>query len=127
MWMIDPKYLCRKHLIGEHGEIHKHKHNFDKKHSIDKRIELGQIEPASMKIRHDELAEEMLSRGYNHYSPYEMPDISYLSESQRNFKVDRKLALYALHNRCQECIDKWVKETQLNFNRNMDELLENNF
>ena len=31
MWMISPEWLCRKHLIGEHGEIHKH-------HSIAKRI-----------------------------------------------------------------------------------------
>jgi hypothetical protein len=23
MWMIDPVLLCRKHLLGEHGEIHK--------------------------------------------------------------------------------------------------------
>ena len=22
MWMIDPKLLCRKHLLGEHLEIH---------------------------------------------------------------------------------------------------------
>lgn len=28
MWMIDPKLLCRKHLLGEHNEIHKHLPSF---------------------------------------------------------------------------------------------------
>ena len=60
MWMVNPKILCRKHLLGEHGEIHKHRHNFVKQHSITKRIELGQIEPSSMESRHDELVKEMI-------------------------------------------------------------------
>lgn len=103
MWMINPKLLCRKHLFGEHGEIHKFKHNFEKKHSINKRIEQGQIEPDSMEVRHDELASEMLRRGYNHKSPYSIPDLSYLSDNQRYFKVDRHKAILDLHNRCEEC------------------------
>ena len=36
MWMVDPKWLCRKHLLWEHVEIHKH--NFVKHHSIAKRV-----------------------------------------------------------------------------------------
>lgn len=67
MWMIDPSLLCR---MGCHGEIHKHRHNYVKKHRIDGRIyPVVQIEPASMKIEHDRLAEEMIKRGYNHQSP----------------------------------------------------------
>jgi len=103
MWMVDPKLLCNKHLIGEHGEIHKHKHNFEKKHSINKRIELGQIEPESMQTRHDELAEEMLRRGMNHKSPYIIPDISYLSEYQRKYKVDINKSKIDLVTRCEQC------------------------
>jgi hypothetical protein len=83
MWMINPKILCRKHLLGEHGEIHKHKHNFIKHHSIKKRITLDQIEPSAMQSRHDELAAEMLCRGYNHKSPYTQPDISYLPKEEQ--------------------------------------------
>ena len=64
--MIEPKFLCRKHLLGEHGEIHKHKHNFEKKHNMTGRM--GQIFPDKMQERHDLLAEEMLNRGYNHKS-----------------------------------------------------------
>jgi hypothetical protein len=103
MWMIDPVLLCRKHLLGEHGEIHKHRHNFEKKHSIKNRILKGQIEPLSMKTRHDELAEEMLKRGFRHDSEYSMPDISYLDDFERNFKVNKKQSIEDLHERCSDC------------------------
>jgi hypothetical protein len=104
MWMVDPKLLCRKHLLGEHGEIHKHRHNFVKKHSISKRVfPIAQIEPLSMKSRHDELAAEMLSRGYNHESPFEQPDLTYLPENERNARVNIDNSLKDLKTRCLEC------------------------
>ena len=34
MWMLNPKFLCRQHLLGEHSEIHKFRHNFVKKHKV---------------------------------------------------------------------------------------------
>lgn len=104
MWMVSPKILCRKHLLGEHGEIHKHRHNFVKKHKMDGRI--GQIEPKSMKERHDELAKEMLLRGYKHHSPYEQPDISHLPE----MIVNREEALIDLINRCIDCRERLEDE-----------------
>jgi len=104
MWMINPKFLCKNHLMGEHFEIHKHRHIFLKKYSIAKRISpIVQIEPASMKKRHDELVREIIRRKYNHNSPYEMPDISYLTEAQMNAKVDLDYSLKDLNNRCPEC------------------------
>ena len=103
MWMVDPALLCDKHLLGEHGEIHKHRHNFVSHHRIDKRIELGQIEPKSMGTRHDSLAKEMVRRGMTHQSPYDMPDISYLPERQRTFKVDSRASLIDLYGRCEAC------------------------
>lgn len=104
MWMINPTLLCRKHLLGEHGEIHKHRHNFVKKHKIDGRIlPIVQIEPNSMKYRHDELSKEMKNRGFNHNSPYIQPDISYLPISYQNAVVDINISLTDLSNRCTEC------------------------
>lgn len=97
MWMINPKLLCRKHLLGEHGELHKHRHNFVKKHSMTGRV--GQIEPKSMQKRHDELAREMLNRGYKHQSPFSQPDISYLPDME----VDRNSAIVDLITRCSDC------------------------
>lgn len=103
MWMIDPEKMCNKHLIGEHGEIHKHRHNFEKKHSIKKRIELKQIEPLNMGTRHDELAKEMSRRGMNHKSPYTMPDIFHLTPEEKNCKVDVENNFLDLANRCENC------------------------
>ena len=104
MWMVQPDMLCRKHLLGEHGELHKHKHNFEKQHSISKRIApVVQIEPSKMQQRHDELVVEMKRRRYNHQSPYEQPDISYLPEEERNAMVDPFISIQDLKNRCSEC------------------------
>lgn len=104
MWGINPKLLCDKHLIGEHGEIHKHRHNFVKKHSIAKRISpVVQIEPQNMETRHNQLVIEMLARGFNHNSPYELPDLSYLPINERNAKIDVQNSISDLSNRCPEC------------------------
>jgi hypothetical protein len=103
MWMISASFLCNKHLLGEHGEIHKFKHTFEKKYSIHGRIHpVVQIEPASMKIRHDELADEMLKRGMKHESPYTMPDISYLKQDAFA-KVDINKSKADLSERCAMC------------------------
>ena len=107
MWGIDPILLCQKHLIGEHGEIHKHRHNFIKKHKIAKRISpIVQIEPENMQKRHDELVLEMLKRGYNHNSPYEQPDLSHLKTEERYAKIDINISIKDLFDRCPECSRK---------------------
>ena len=104
MWMCPTEVLCRKHLLGEHGEIHKHRHNFVKKHSISGRVfPKVQVEPESMQLRHDALVEEMISRGYNHQSPYEMPDISYLPSGVKDAKVNIGEAIKDLIERCPDC------------------------
>lgn len=112
MWMIDPKLLCNKHLIGEHGEIHKFKHSFEKEHNMSKRIELGQIEPSKMQYRHDVVAEEMLKRGMNHKSPYKMPDISYIKTSLLIKSVDIDKNIIELASRCENCYKKINNEKE---------------
>lgn len=104
MWGINPKLLCRQHLLGEHNEIHKHKHNFVKKHSIAKRIHpIVQIEPENMEKRHDELVREMVARGYNHNSPYMQPDLSHLKPEERYAEIDINVSIQDLTLRCPEC------------------------
>ena len=93
--MIPVKMLCKKHLCGEHGEIHKHRHNFVKKHSITGRK--GQIEPLAMQTRHDELAKVLA----NHKSPYVLPDLSYYDLT--GFTVDVNESIQELTKRCPEC------------------------
>ena len=122
MWMVNPEIMCSKHLLGEHGEIHKHKHVFVKQHSIKGRITPEvQIEPELMKERHDQLAKEMLRRGYNHSSPYEQPDLSYLSPVMRYANVDRRESLHILLSRCPKCYEKYIKKSiEDNFLRELE-------
>lgn len=90
--------------MGEHFEIHKHRHNFVKQHSISGRIKpITMIEPAAMQTRHDELAKEILRRGMNHASPYTLPDLSYLPAEERTAKVSQTISYKELCKRCQEC------------------------
>jgi len=102
--MVEPSSMCRSHLLGEHGEIHKHRHNFVKGHSIEGRR--GQIEPVEMKARHDALAAEMLRRGYNHKSPYEQPDLSGYDLSGHG--VDVEESIRELKSRCADCAERMV-------------------
>ena len=112
MWGINPKLLCRQHLLGEHNEIHKHRHNFVKKHSIAKRISpVVQIEPENMKARHDALVVEMIARGYNHNSPYEQPDLSHLKPEERYAKINLSTSVSDLMQRCPECAKRLKKKT----------------
>lgn len=62
MWMIKPRLMCNKHLVGEHGELHKHLPSLKKGYDITERFIRGQISPADYVRRHDELAEEIQRR-----------------------------------------------------------------
>ena len=108
MWMVNPKCLCMKHLLGEHGEIHKHRHNFVKRHSITGRITTNACEPLSMQTRHDELEKEIQFRAIQNgrtpkTSPYSLPDLSHLPDNEKYYKVNIKESLELLNQRCVEC------------------------
>lgn len=105
MWMVAPQYLCNKHLLGEHGELHKFLPSFHKKYQVKRRINpVVQIELTSYQQRHDDLAEEMLSRGMNHKSPLPpLPDFSYLPIEHYQAKVDINVSVADLQSRCVEC------------------------
>jgi len=107
MWMLPPYMMCGKHIAGEHGEIHKHRHDFVDKHSIKGRVQKGnvQIEPSRMDIRHDELAGYLIF----HNSPYELPDLSYLGRHERYAVVDREAAHRELLERCPACRAIWER------------------
>lgn len=104
MWMLNPVFLCRVHLLGAHGEIHKFRHNFVKGHAMPGRYSpIVQISPYRMKEEHDRLAAEMPRRGYMHKSPYELPDLSYLPDEFRYAEVDLEYNMIDLSERCPEC------------------------
>lgn len=107
MWQIEPKYMCMQHILGEHSELHKHRHNFVKKHSIQGRLKpIVQIEPLKMKERHDELVKYLK----NHNSPYEQPDLSHISKEDLLLEIDIEYNIKDLSNRCKKCkelLEKW--------------------
>lgn len=114
MWMVPPIILCKNHLLGEHGEMHKHRHVFVKGWKITKRVLPGQvqIEPMSMQARHDELVIEMLRRWpkkNGHSSPYIQPDLSLYSDYERTVRVDREFSLKELLSRCPNCLEKYLQ------------------
>lgn len=107
MWMVDPKIMCRKHLLGEHVETHMFLGSLLKRKSMVGYVEAGITEFSRLKERHDELAEEMLSRGYNHRSP--MPEekvlegVRLLSNWMLAAVVDRSVSEKELVGRCVDC------------------------
>jgi hypothetical protein len=89
--------MCRKHLMGEHVEIHMAVATLRLGRSVDGFLEKGLLELRSLKSRHDELAAEMLRRGYRHRSP--LGRVPRRAEG----KVNRRANLVELARRCPDC------------------------
>lgn len=109
MHKCNPVLLCRSHLLGEHNEIHKHRHIFVKGYSIEKRILDNAIEPMCMKIRHDQLAKEIdrrarvISKRSGHNSPFVQPSLDLYSKKFRNYKMDKTASILWLIFNCTLC------------------------
>lgn len=74
VWDVPPKSLCRKHLLGEHRELHglwnilpKHQGKGGYSHHPETKRWVGK--QAALYERHESLVKEMEKRGYNHASP----------------------------------------------------------
>lgn len=96
-WKINPKYLCRKHLLGNHVELHMAVGSINKNISLAGYTSTGLLEVHNMRRRHEELVKEILARGYNHQS--ELPDFqSYIAGN-----IDTDKSVSDLKLRCREC------------------------
>lgn len=105
-WMVNPKFMCNKHLFGEHVEHHMFLGALKNKKNIYGYIKNNLFEPLSLKIRHDEIVEEIERRGYNHSSPleYEEEIFNYFPQEIKNYKIDRTKSEKELFSRCRECL-----------------------
>ena len=99
MWMVDPKLMCRKHLLGEHVELHMLVGSIKKGQSLQGFIDNKLIDTSKIQKRHDALVKEMERRGYNHKSPLKYTDKVKLGVGI----VDPKVSLKELHRRCKDC------------------------
>lgn len=98
MWMVKPDRLCKKHLLGEHVEIHMLVSSLQKGKNMQGFLENNLLEPQNIRERHDTLVKEMLSRGYTHNSP--IPD-----DFSTNLigEVKQYVSIYELFTRCPDC------------------------
>lgn len=97
--MVDPALLCRKHLLGEHVECHMFRGSLLKGTSLRGFLEAGLLDSRRLARRHDELAAEMLRRGYHHSSPLVRDFDDVAAEGD----IDVTVAMRELASRCVEC------------------------
>ncbi len=74
VWDIHPRYLCRKHLLGEHRELHGlwnilTKHGARGGYSKHPETLRWVGKTKALYERHEALVKEFGRRGYRHYSP----------------------------------------------------------
>ena len=108
MWMLPPQVMCRKHLLGEHVEMHMFAGSMIKGVSMDGYIENGLMDAPLLRQRHDELVAEMEKRGYNHKSPMQDEVDALLFDHDKKPDVDWNII--DLATRCLDCRALLVQE-----------------
>jgi hypothetical protein len=107
MWLVDPQIMCRKHLLGEHLELHMFLGSLQKGKSVKGYIDKDLLQPRSLFTRHQELEIEMKRRGYTHNTKMNsnlvFNVIHSLPEDQLNHIIDKAKSLRVLLSRCEEC------------------------
>ena len=98
MWMVDPKKLCRKHLLGEHLELHMIVGSIKRGKSLTGFLNGGLVDITSIMARHSALVKEMKVRGYNHKSELYYDDVLGL-----NGCIDIQENAKELVRRCEHC------------------------
>ena len=99
MWMVNPKRMCRKHLLGEHVELHMLLGSLRKNRSIQGFLDARLLQPQTANQRHEALVKEMEARGYRHSSP--LPHVKL--KSNQYGAVDVRTSERELKKRCDEC------------------------
>lgn len=107
-WLVNPQLMCTQHLLGEHVEHHMFIGALLKHKNLKGYLKNNLLEPKSLVSRHNELAQELLNRGYKHLSPIDEPDLSCLTEEEKNIEIDRGLAKNELLSRCEKCRQRFL-------------------
>lgn len=99
IWDVHPKFLCRKHLLGEHRELHglwniltKHKGKGGYSHHPETLRWVGK--QRALYVRHEALVMEFMNRGYRHHTPLDRRFASGVHEQKvfiNTIKEQRKL------------------------------------
>lgn len=102
MWMVDPRYMCDRHLLGEHVECHMFAGCINKKKPLSGYVRNNLFDAASLTRRHDRLAREMKARGFRHQSPL-------AGYKGRSTPIDSRTSLRDLMQRCPRCRERYDK------------------
>lgn len=109
MWMVDPRILCRQHLLGEHLELHMFVGSINKGINQTGYIKSDMLECTALHTRHEELVAEIAERKYKHNSPLANIDGSQASKipvAMWNHKINKEAQLSELLSRCSVCRDR---------------------
>ena len=106
IWDVEPRILCRKHLLGEHRELHglwniliMHKRGYSNHRET--RRWVGKEK--ALYNRHEQLVQEMKKRGYAHFSPLRQ-DLAKGNEIQNIFIHTIEEQIKLLQEKHCECI-----------------------
>jgi hypothetical protein len=102
-WHVDPRLLCRQHLLGEHVEHHMLIGCLSKGKSIEGFIRDGLVAVHTIVERHDAVAAEMVRRGMNHKKPLPKGAQALLYEAGH---VDPEANRKELARRCTACRER---------------------
>jgi hypothetical protein len=104
--MVEPKLMCRQHLLGEHLELHMFVGSLKRGIKLDGFVDSNCLEIIKLESRHDDIVSEMTRRGYSHNSPLPSIDKDWLAnQSDRviSSRVDAEESLKLLLSRCSDC------------------------
>lgn len=102
--MTDPATMCRRHLLGEHVEMHMFLGSIRRGFSMEGYLDGNLLEPRSLVDRHDLLVAEMERRGYRHRSPLILaPSDVRVLQALPPRVIDKVAADAELRRRCPEC------------------------
>ena len=106
MWMTNPKIMCQKHLCGEHLEVHMFLGHLKKRKKVDGYLKNNCLEMRSIFHRHEDLAKEMINRGYNHKTPMKEIEFECIYDYPREqiyWRINEIKSQMDLLSRCPAC------------------------
>jgi len=106
--MVNPRLMCRKHLLGEHFEIHMFLGTMRKGIDVTGYVKNNLLDVSSLFSRHEEISNEMIRRGYNHNTPISLEEVSFIlnCEPYKYLKfdyIDKEESISELIKRCKDC------------------------
>lgn len=103
MWNINPKLMCRQHLLGEHLEMHMFSGCLRKNISLNGYVKNGLVDLKNIKNRHNEITKEMIVRGYKPNKEKDKVFLLINNISGDDGKINIKDNLRELSERCRRC------------------------